>query len=183
MKSIYVDWMKEFSKDNWEFVGRRALEDGRGEWADDNPDGINEDEGYPIYNFAYPLFRDQIDDQVILRVCEETNCTVVYSNERDKYYLALTGCGMDFTQDIALAYLIADGCIDWDMLSDVYIAGPLSVGRKEYLRILRELDRQLKISIGNQKRRLEEVQAKLREYDNADKSDKNNGGGKNHPAN
>ena len=160
MKSIYVDWMKEFGKDNWEFVGRRVQEEARGEWADDNPDGINEDDGYPIYNFAYPLYKDRIDDETILRVCGETNCTVVYSNEQDKYFLALTGCGMDFSQDIALAYLIADGCIDWDMLEEVYIAGPLSVSLEKYIEILCELDRQLKIRIERQGERRKEIWVK-----------------------
>ncbi len=164
MKSMYVDWMSEFSKDDWEFVGRRVLRETHGEWSEDNPEGVSDDDGYPIYNFAYPLYSDQIDDQVILRVCEETGCTVVYRECEDKYYLALTVCGMDRSQDIALAYLIADGCIDWDMLEDVYLAGPLSVGKKDYLGLLRELDRQMKIAMGNLESRHKEVKEKLRKY-------------------
>ena len=170
MNAIYVDWMKEFSGEAWEFAGRRVLEETRGEWSDDNPEGISEDTGYPIYNYAYPLYKHRIDDEVILRVCEETNCTVVYHKDEGKYYLALTGCGMDYSQDIALADLIVDGCIDWDMLDDVYISGPLSVGKENYLKLLRELDRQTKIALGNLKQRRKEIKDKLREHSRGKRS-------------
>ena len=85
---------------------------------------------------------------------------------------------MDRSQDIALAYLIADGCIDWDMLEDVYIAGPLSLGEKDYLRLLRELDRQMKIAMGNLESRHEEVKEKLREYSKPNKRSKTKRGDK-----
>ena len=167
--------MSERSRDNWEFVGRQVLEEARGEWAEDNPNGVDEDEGYPIYNYAYPLFRDEIGDETVLKVCEKTNCTVVYNRQDGRYYLALTGCGMDMSQCIALAYLIVDGCIDWDMLKDVYIAGPLSVGKEAYGRILSELDRQLGLAVGNLQTRHEEVKKRLEEYAKGNSSSKGAG--------
>ena len=175
MKSIYVDWLSERSRDNWEFVGRQVLEEARGEWAEDNPNGVDEDEGYPIYNYAYPLFRDEIGDETVLKVCEKTNCTVVYNRQDGRYYLALTGCGMDMSQCIALAYLIVDGCIDWDMLEDVYIAGPLGVGKEAYGRILSELDRQLGLAVDSMQTRHEEVKKRLEEYAKGNSSSKGAG--------
>lgn len=162
LKSIYVDWMNEFSKENWEIVGRRALEKAKGEWSEDNPGGVDEDEGYPIYNYAYPLFRDEIEDDIVLKVCEETNCTVVYNHQEGRYYLALTGCGMDMSQSIAMAYLIVDECIEWDMLEDIYIGSPFSVDRDQYRRILEALDRQLSIAMGNFGMRHQEVRKALK---------------------
>ena len=161
MKSMFVDWINEYTRDNWEFVGRRVLEEARGEWSKDNPDGVEQDGGYPIYNYAYPLYRDSIEDETILRVCEETDCTVVFNNQDGKYYLALTGCGMDMSQSIALAYIIVDGCLDWDMLESIYIAAPISVGRDDYRRILTHLDRQLGLAMGNLKMRQKEVKEVL----------------------
>ena len=164
MKSIYVDWTELRVHEEWIFVGRQVLEEKKGEWSEDNPEGIECDDGYPMFNYAYPLYRDDLSEETILRVCEETSCTVVFNNRDDKYYLALTGCGMDLSQDIALAYLIADGCIDWDMLEDVYISGPLSVSRDDYLKLLMKLDEQLGVAAGNLQIRQNEVRKRLQEF-------------------
>lgn len=164
MKSMHVDWASEYCNDTWEFVGRHVLEEEKGLWSADNPEGISEDDGYPIYNYAYPLFSDSIENKLILRVCEETNCTIVCDTKDDSYYLALTGCGMDLSQDIALAYMIVDGCIDWDFLESVYISGPLSVSKSNYIKILKELERQFDVSIHNHKSRLNQVKEKLLDY-------------------
>lgn len=163
MKSIHIDWASEWGKDKWDFVGRSALESIRGEWSEDNQDGINEDDGYPMMNYAYPLFSSEISEEKILDVCDNTSCTVVYNNEDDTYYLSLTGGGRDLSQDIALAYIIVDGCIDWDMLQDVYISGALSVSKENYFRILNELKRQLGIQIGNFQERLNRVNDLIKE--------------------
>jgi hypothetical protein len=107
-------------------------------------------------NFAYPLFCEP-DEEKIAKVCEETACTVVLNLQDDSYYLALTGCGMDFSQSIALAYIIADGCIEWDMLGDIYISGAFSVTEEDFQIVLNEMERQLRISIDNNKHKLKEV--------------------------
>ncbi len=161
MNSRYVDWQKEYQRDTWEYVGRDALVKTHGEYSRGNPDGVEADDGYPMMNFAYPLNNDDVSLEKIVEVCEKTNCTVIYNNEDDRYYLALTGGGMDLTQDIALAYMIADGCIEWDMLRDVYIDAPLSVSKNEYKMILTELQRQLQISISNYQSQLKRVNQNL----------------------
>ena len=161
MKSVFVDWTNENICQKWEFVGRDVLLEKKGERSEKNQNGIDEDDGYPIYNFAYPLFKNRIDKDDIFKACEETNCTVVYNTEDDRYYLALTGCGMDLSQDIASAYIIVDGCIDWDFLDSVYISKPLSVSKPNYFKILKELERQLRITIENSQSKLNEISSKL----------------------
>ena len=69
---------------------------------------------------------------------------------------------MNLSQDIALAYIIADKCIEWDMLENVYISCAFSVSEENYQLNLKELKRQLAISIGNQTAKLKEVEKQLK---------------------
>jgi hypothetical protein len=69
---------------------------------------------------------------------------------------------MDLSQSIALAYIIADGCIDWDLIENVYISGAFSVSEEEYQTILKEMERQLTISIDNHKAKLKKVREQLK---------------------
>ena len=69
---------------------------------------------------------------------------------------------MNLSQDIALAYIIADGCIEWDMIENVSVSGAFSVSKEDYQIILSELERQLTISIDNQTRKLKEVTEQLK---------------------
>lgn len=171
MKSRYVNWRDEDTRFHWEFVGAELVYDRELERLSQCPHG-NAEQGYchdcacypddkrqdnrPAMNFAYPLFCEP-DEEKIAKVCEETACTVVLNLQDDSYYLALTGCGMDFSQSIALAYIIADGCIEWSMLENVYISGPFSVTEEDYRIILDEMERQLTISIANKTQKLKEV--------------------------
>jgi len=146
MESRSVDWSKAFNGEEWECLGRQVMEEKRGCWSDENPEGIEGDDYIPIYNFAYPLGLNALDEDKIERICNETNCTVVYSDAENSLYLALCGCGMDLTQDIALAYMIAYsygeaeyGRIPRHMLFDVYKSGALSVGQEKFERIREKL--------------------------------------------
>lgn len=119
------------------------------------------DAGIPMMNYAYPL-EVTPDEATIKKIVKETNCTVVYNNEEDNYYLALTGGGMDLSQDIALAYMIAQGFIEWDFLSSVYLTNPLSVSKKDFKKILKEAIRQFKIVKANATRDLERARETLK---------------------
>jgi len=152
MKSIYVDWSENF--EDWYFPGRELVFTEKELY--DNPDL-----GIPIMNYAYPL-EFKPSDKAIKKVITETNCTVAYNEKEDSYYLALTGAGMDFSQDIALAYIYAQGFIDWDLLSDIYITNPLSVNDKKFRLLTRHLSKQLKVRRYNDLLRLKEI-AKARE--------------------
>ena len=146
MESRYVDWWEAFKGDEWDCLGRHVMEEKRGEWSEDNQDGLEDDDYIPIYNYAYPLGLSSLDENKIIRICSETNCTIVYNEEEDTLYLALCGCGMDMSQDIALAYMITYawgneeyGRIPDHMIFDVYKSIPLSVGKKQFKHIQKAL--------------------------------------------
>jgi len=176
MKSMHIDWTDKNIYETWDFIGagviynreRKKLSQCRHGNATQEYchecDCYPEDKqnaNYPAMNYAYPLFSEP-DKEKIARVCEETSCTVVYNLQDDTYYLALTGGGMDLSQSIALAYIIADGCIDWDFIENVYISGAFSVSEEEYQIILKEMERQLEISIENHKAKLKKVREQLK---------------------
>jgi len=175
MKTTFVNWSK-IDYEDWEFVGANLIREKEQDRLEQCPHG-NESEYYcdecncypedaesdncPMMNFAYPL-NNNPSDEAIERVCKETNCTVVLNVNEDAYYLSLTGGGMDLSQSIALAYIICDGCIDWDMLNDVYISHNLCLSKEEYKLVMTELQRQLEINIANQQRKLEEIKEALK---------------------
>ena len=156
MKAINVDWSNQEGayEGKWEFIGRELAYSEQEK--EDNPD-----DGYPMMNYAYPL-EDKPDKETIIKITTETNCTVVYNNQDDQYYLALTGGGMDLSQDIALAYIWAQGFIDWDMLDDIYIDSAFSVSDKNFKLILKQLQRQMKAMSGNYERKLVDIANKLK---------------------
>ncbi len=182
MKSIFVDWSKS---SEWEFVGANLMS----REAEDklkNCPHVNKDSHYcqdcevypddiysencPMYNYAYPLecHSQDLDENKIIRICQETACTVVYHPEHG-YCLSLSGAGMDFSQSIAHAYMIAYalegeelGCIDWDLLDDICISAPITVGKEIYLKILKELEKQYTITISNVRSRLNKIQEQLK---------------------
>ncbi|MCK4983736.1 MAG: hypothetical protein KAS17_12475, partial [Victivallaceae bacterium] len=176
MKSTYVNWSSEDAYRIWDFVGAELMYNKELEklshcshgnkekeychTCECYPDDTHQD-NKPVVNYVYPLF-SKPDEEKIIKVCEETSCTVVYNSQDDNYYLALTGCGMNLSQDIALAYIIADGCIEWDFIENVCISGAFSVSKEDYQIILSELERQLTISIDNQTRKLKEVTEQLK---------------------
>jgi len=176
MKSTYANWSSEDVYRTWDFIGAGIIYNRESKKLSQCPHGNATQEychecgiypedkrnaNYPAINYAYPLFSEP-DEEKIARVCEETSCTVVYNLQDDTYYLALTGGGMDFSQSIALAYIITDGCIDWDFIENVYTSGAFSVSEEEYQIILKEMERQLTISIDNHKAKLKKVREQLK---------------------
>ncbi len=146
MESRYVDWWEAFKGDEWDCLGRHVMEEKKGEWSEDNQEGLEGDDYMPMFNFAYPLGLSSLDENKIVRICEETSCTVIYNDEENTLYLALCGCGMNLSQDIALAYMIAYsyaeeeyGRIPAHMLFDVYKSGALSVSKKQFKHIQKAL--------------------------------------------
>jgi hypothetical protein len=174
MKNIWVDWSRPNIDEEWDCIGATKIREhaevqikrlkklNRISQAEKIcPDDLMQS-NMPIYDIAYPLHSTEISDKKIIKVCSETNCTVIQNNFSGKYCLSLSACGMDYSQDIALAYIIIDGCIDWDFLNDVYIESPISVSQKKFKSILRELRRQLKISIQNYTAHLNRVESHLK---------------------
>lgn len=172
---IYCDWMEEFkTPDKWENNSYRVLcevlenkehpqfkeiaerygvlEDGelREDWEDDLRDPTD-----PIYNYIYPLEIEPTDEK-ILAVSLKTNCCVLLNTENDTYFLSLTGCGMDMSQDIALAYVLLERWIPTDLLKEVSKQKSLSVGGEDWKFLRNNIIEQLGVLENNTKRRLEE---------------------------
>lgn len=182
MKSRFIDWSEAVQGTEWQFIGadlmrERALklletcqhgnkEKGYCDECECYPDDV-EDENRPMFNYAYLIetFGGDLADGKIIEICEQTALTVVHNTHEDKYYLSLCGAGMDFSQSIAHAYMIAYamgdeelGIIDWDFIDDVYLDGPLSVGEKTYQGIMKQLASQYKTRIRNMQKKLERIQ-------------------------
>lgn len=126
--AISIDWHEEFDKsfDKWDNIGKRIAEEICNHTEKGNSDtnmrysgycedcGFSEDSFDPMMNYVYPLEKDP-SDEAVKQVVKETNCTVMYNNETDEYFLALTGGGMDLSQDIALAYYYCDKWIPTEL--------------------------------------------------------------------
>lgn len=121
------------------------------------------DDHYPMMLYCYPLFCDPSEEKIV-EVCRKTACTVVRDNENDDYYLALAGGGMDLSQDIALAYIIAEGFIPHSLAMNVNRQPCLSVGGKDYIRIAKEIKRQLKIEISQCKSNIKAWDDSVKQY-------------------
>jgi hypothetical protein len=108
------------------------------------------DDQYPMMLYAYPLMFEPSEDQII-KVCRNTNCTVVEDNETNDFYLALTGGGMDLSQDIAYAYILTDGRIPHALAINVNRQPGLSVSKSVWLKIAKQIKKEIKQQIENDK--------------------------------
>ena len=142
MTSIYLCYADEQTKnwERWENVGnnvlREVLEDQENSKFKEvsehvgvyNKEEDNKLESYweetadeythPIYNYVHVLETEPTNEDV-LKVVLNTNCTIIYDNEEEKYYIALTGCGMDMSQDIGLAFLWLEKWIPEDFINRI----------------------------------------------------------------
>ena len=91
-------------------------------------------EHIPMMLYAYPL-QIEPDEERIVEVCERTCCTVVQNNKTGDYFLALCGGGMDLSQDIALAYNIAQTWLPMGLLGEVSTQYGLSKSGEDFEQI------------------------------------------------
>jgi hypothetical protein len=173
-----VDWSEEYEQ--WENIGEQVMR----QYYEDNPQAAADDYGYeldedgkldedvlyeladhqaPMMNYAYPLRCEPSDDKV-LRVCRETNLTVMYHTEEDEYYLALTGGGMDLSQDIARAYQILENWLPLSLLPNVCQQPELSIHGEAWLEMAEQITKQLRNEIQNLARDLKQWRVNIREY-------------------
>jgi len=168
--AIFNDWSEEnrFEKWNNETISilRQILEDKENpkfkevaellevlndknelvEYYEENLNGFE-----PIYNFIYPL-ETTPNEEDILKVALNTNCCIMYSNEDNQYYLSLTSCGMDLSQDIALSYVIIENWIPEDLLFDVSSQEGLSISKENYKILKKGIEENIKHLDSNLKR-------------------------------
>lgn len=182
--SISQDWSNYLEK-GWENVGRSAME----VYYNDNPKeyaeyfGIDEkeaeekaekneieleaDDFEPMMNYYYPLELDPTEEKII-EVCKRTNCTVMYKegeNSEDIWALALTGGGMNLSQDIALAYMICEKWIPKDLLFSVCTQPALSVSKEDWNEIANRVLEQIGLERSDLDRKEKEWKEQLGSLD------------------
>lgn len=152
--SQYCNWSEEYkNSDKWENNTYRilceVLEDNKheqfekvakrfGVYEENSKNKLNEywedniaEDTTPIYNYIYPLEITPSDED-ILRVSLNTNCCVLLNTENNTYYISLTGCGMDLSQDIALSYLWLEKWIPFDLIRNVSSQECLSISKENF---------------------------------------------------
>ncbi len=141
--SISQDMEKVNSGEGWDNHGQSILRDScnhkEGVQENDYCEkcDISEDSAVPMMNYIYPLELKDFDDDKILKVVQETNCTALENTETGEWFLALCGGGMDLSQDIAFAYQILETWIPQDLLREVSKQPLLSLGSQNYKRLAR----------------------------------------------
>ena len=169
-----VNWQEESEK--WENQGRNALEEAckhHDHWKDEETNmryqghcekcGNSEDSGIPMMNYAYPL-ETTPSEEAILKVVNETNCTVMYNSDEDSYYLALTGGGMDLSQDIAVAYQIIESWLPKDLIGEVCTQPELSIRGKDWLKMARQIKKQIRLDTAQLRADNKRWTAAIKEY-------------------
>jgi hypothetical protein len=158
-----IDWHDEFRDHplRWLNHGRQIAEEScRHKTQDDDSNGtnretnmrysgyceecgFNEDSCEPMMNYGYPVGYLPDEDK-ILKIVKETCLTVMENQDTEEVFLVLCGGGMNLSQSIAHAYLLADQRIPGDLAFEVCTQPCLSVGNEDYLHVMRACKRELK---------------------------------------
>lgn len=174
MGSEYSFSVDDWQSEKWEHVGvdtmynhyvnsRKTKQEAKNYNVDiDDYAREQSDSHYPMMLYAYPLYSEP-SEQEIIDVCTKTNCTVVRNNETDEYCLALSGGGMDLSQDIALAYMLCGERIPSALAYNVCTQPGLSVSIKNYKKIMREIKRTLTNDIWNYRRHIKDINSRLKD--------------------
>lgn len=98
-------------------------------------DEMDCDSYYPMMLYAYPL-NGCPNDEEIVEIHRKTCLTVVEDTETDEFFLALCGGGMDLSQDIGLAYLIAECAIPTALVFNISTQPGLSQSGDNFRRVM-----------------------------------------------
>lgn len=185
--SIFIDWHEEFKEnyDKWTNHGRDVLknsckhktkETGENTLAEYSGAcekcNISEDSAEPMMNYAYPLELKDFDEEKILRVVKETNCTIMENQATGEWFLVLCGGGMDLSQDIGFAYIILERWIPKNLLTEIAKQPLLSLGNKNYKKLAKEVIFQLKNTRINFKQKEKEWKDSLKTLKEKEKQKK-----------
>lgn len=177
----FIDWHNEFRQhpDRWLNHGRWVAENNCKHKTQDNGShednretnmrssgyceecGFSEDDCQPMMNYSYPL-RYLPDEDKILQIAKKTCLTVMENQDTGEYFLVLCGSGMDLSQSIAHAYLLAGYRIPDELVFEVCTQPCLSVERNEYVQIMKACKRELADIRRRALRRVEQINDALK---------------------
>jgi hypothetical protein len=125
-----------------------------------------ESEHEPMMLYVYPLAGEPSDEQ-IAAVCAGTACTVLERQYRDgegsgEFFLALRGGGMDLSQDVALAYVLAGEPIPDALAVQVSTQCGLSKHGQEWRRVMHECKRSMHGAARGYRYRIRQITDALR---------------------
>jgi hypothetical protein len=156
MTSIFIDWTEaEGFENETQSILRQVLEDEEHprfkevtkrlevlqdgklvDWWEESLDSYA-----PMMNYAHILETKPEEDK-ILDVALKTNCSIMFDNEKDVYYIALNGGGMDLSQDIGLAYVILENWIPEDLINQISRQEGLSISKEDFKTLKKEIVKQ-----------------------------------------
>jgi hypothetical protein len=172
--AINIDWQEEYKNnfDKWVNHGRDALISHCKHLSEDKQSnnleysnyceecGISEDSAIPMMNYIYPLQLDNFSEEDILKVIDQTNCTVMENTETQEWFLSLCGGGMDLSQDIALAYFLLEKWIPFELCINVCTQKDLSIHGKNWQIMRNAVIESLKNNIGHATQKIKEFEDK-----------------------
>lgn len=151
----FIDWHDEYKEhpDRWLNHGRRIAEYSCSHKTQDKDSedsqetnmlysgwceecGFYEDSCEPMMNYGYPL-HGLPDDEKSLNIVKETCLTVMENDETGECFLVLCGGGMDLSQSIAYAYLLAGQRIPDELVFEICSQPCFSIGEKEFIQVMR----------------------------------------------
>jgi hypothetical protein len=174
--SEYAISVSDWNED-WEYIGRDVMysyyekhpKEGEKEGYELDEEGkvryLDElaDHEQPMMLYAYPLEFDELEDDKIVKICRTTNCTVVRNVSSGTLFLALTGGGMNLSQDIALAYIIAQRWVPFALALVVSTQPNLSKYGKAYRRVMRGIIDSLRMNADQATRKVMEAKAGIKQ--------------------
>ena len=117
---------------------------------------VGEDDCSPMMNYAYPL-RGEPSEENILKVIKGTCLTIMYNNESDEHFLVLCGGGMDLSQSIALAYVLCDEWVPFELALETSTQHGLSTYNADWRKIMKACKKAIKHELEVGKRRIAQI--------------------------
>ena len=161
MTTEYSISVNDWNYESWEFVGRDTEYEKHGEWSDNNQDGISEDSYYPMMLYAYPLY-DCPTDGEIFQIHKKTCLTAVKNIESEEYYLALCGGGMNYSQDIGMAYIIAEDHILYALACEISRQPDLTQHGQDFRQVMKYCRKVIENNAVSAKRQIKEIKESMK---------------------
>lgn len=176
--SISIDWHNEYQNhpDKWINHGADAIYMKELERLEKCKHG-NKDNSYchececypddkrsdaePMMNYAYPLHHEPTDEE-ILKVIENTNCTIMENQDTGDWFLVLNGGGMDLSQSVAYAYMIC-GYIPDALAFNVITQYGFNISGKTYFKVMEKVKESLSNTIEAYKSKIKRIDEAVKE--------------------